>query len=49
VHKSFIVNLHKIKSIEGNTLDMGIEKIAISQNLKEKVMNEILKDKMIKR
>jgi len=49
VHKSFIVNLHKIKSIEGNTLDMGIEKIAISQNLKEKVMNEIIKDKMIKR
>jgi len=49
VHKSFIVNLHKIKSIEGNTLDMGIEKIAISQNLKEKVMSEIIKDKMIKR
>jgi DNA-binding LytR/AlgR family response regulator len=49
VHKSFIVNLHKIKSIEGNTLDMGIEKIAISQNLKEKVMGEIIKDKMIKR
>jgi DNA-binding LytR/AlgR family response regulator len=49
VHKSFIVNLHKIKSIEGNTLDMDIEKIAISQNLREKVMNEIIKDKMIKR
>jgi DNA-binding LytR/AlgR family response regulator len=49
VHKSFIINLHKIKSIEGNTLDMGIEKITISQNLKEKVMNEIIKDKMIKR
>lgn len=49
VHKSFIVNLHKIKSIEGNTLDMGIEKIAISQNLREKVMGDIIKDKMIKR
>ena len=49
VHKSFIVNIHKIKSIEGNTLDMGIEKITISQNLKEKVMEEIVKDKMIKR
>jgi DNA-binding LytR/AlgR family response regulator len=49
VHKSFIINLHKIKSIEGNTLDMGIEKIAISQNLREKVMSEIIKDKMIKR
>ena len=49
VHKSFIVNLHTIKSIEGNTLDMGIKKITISQNLREKVMSEILKDKMIKR
>jgi DNA-binding LytR/AlgR family response regulator len=49
VHKSFVVNLQKIKSIEGNTLDMGIEKITVSQNLKEKVMAAILKDNMIKR
>ena len=49
VHKSFIVNKHKIKSIDGNMLDTGISKITISQNLKEKVMNEIVKDKMIKR
>jgi len=49
VHKSFIVNIHKIKSIEGNLLDMGTEKITISQNLREKVMQEIIKDKMIKR
>ena len=49
VHKSFIVNINKIKSIEGNTLDVGISKITISQNLKEKVFNEIVKDKMIKR
>ena len=49
VHKSFIVNITKIKSIEGNILDMGNEKIAISQSLREKVINEIVKDKMIKR
>jgi DNA-binding LytR/AlgR family response regulator len=49
VHKSFIVNLSKIKSIEGNILDIGNEKIAISQNLREQVINEIIKDKMIKR
>lgn len=49
VHKSFIVNINKIKSIEGNILDIGNEKIAISQNLREKVINEIVKDKMIKR
>jgi DNA-binding LytR/AlgR family response regulator len=49
VHKSFIVNINKIRSIEGNILDIGNEKITISQNLREKVINEIVKDKMIKR
>ena len=49
VHKSFIVNINKIKSIEGNILDIGNEKITISQNLREKVIAEIVKDKMIKR
>ena len=49
VHKSFIVNINKIKSIEGNILDIGSQKIAISQNLREKVINEVVKDKLIKR
>jgi DNA-binding LytR/AlgR family response regulator len=49
VHKSFIVNKTKIKSIDGNILDIGNEKITISQSLREKVINEIVKDKMIKR
>ena len=49
VHKLFIVNINNIKSIEGNILDIGNEKITISQNLGEKVINEIVKDKMIKR
>ncbi len=49
VHKSFIVNKSKIKSIEGNTLHIGSDQITISQNLREKVLNEIVKDKMIKR
>jgi DNA-binding LytR/AlgR family response regulator len=49
VHKSYIVNRDKIKSIEGNMLNIGSEKITISQNLREKVLSEILKDKMIKR
>jgi len=49
VHKSFIVNRKKIKSIEGNMINIGTEKITISQNLREKVLNEILKDKIIKR
>ena len=49
VHKSFIVNTTKIKSIEGNILDIGEAKITISQNLREKVLDSILKGKMIKR
>ena len=49
VHKSFIVNIGKIKSIEGNILNIGDKKIAISQNLREKVIHEIVKDKLIKR
>jgi DNA-binding LytR/AlgR family response regulator len=49
VHKSFIVNRAKIKSIEGNMINLGDHKITISQNLREKVLNEILKDRMIKR
>lgn len=49
VHKSYIVNIEKVKSIEGNILDIGNEKITISQSLKEKVIAEIVKDRMIKR
>ena len=49
VHKSFIVNISKIKSIEGNILNIGNEKIAISQSLRDKVISEIVKDKMIRR
>ncbi|MFI5138297.1 MAG: LytR/AlgR family response regulator transcription factor [Sphingobacteriales bacterium] len=49
VHKSFIVNRDKIKSIEGNMINIGTGKITISQNLRGKVLGEILKDKMIRR
>ena len=49
VHKSFIVNINKVKSIEGNILNIGSGKITVSQNLRDKVLNDILKGKMIKR
>jgi DNA-binding LytR/AlgR family response regulator len=49
VHKSFIVNMSKVQRIEGNVIDIGNEKITISQSLREKVVSEIIKDKMIKR
>jgi len=49
IHKSTIVNITKIKSIEGNEIDIGKAKVHISQNLHELVIKGILKDKMIKR
>jgi DNA-binding LytR/AlgR family response regulator len=49
IHKSTIVNVMKIKGIEGNTLDLGKVKVTISQNLHDVVLKEILKDKMLKR
>jgi DNA-binding LytR/AlgR family response regulator len=49
VHKSFIVNRSKIKSIEGYVLDMGNARIAISQSLREKVIQEVVRDRMLRR
>jgi len=49
IHKSTIINTTKVKSIEGNEIDLGKAKVTISQNLHDVVMKEILKDKMIKR
>jgi len=49
VHKSFIVNLHKIQSIEGNIIHIGNAEIPISQNCYDVVMKAILRDKMLRR
>jgi DNA-binding LytR/AlgR family response regulator len=49
VHKSFIVNLKKIKRIEGNIIHIGNAAIPISQNYQDEIMKIILKDKMLKR
>ncbi|MBS1917568.1 MAG: response regulator transcription factor [Bacteroidetes bacterium] len=49
IHKSTIVNINKIKSIEGNEINLGNAKVLISQGLQESVMKEILKDKILKR
>ena len=49
IHKSTIVNLSKIKSIQGNVVCVGTAKAIISQNLYDSVMKSILKDRLIKR
>ena len=49
IHKSTIVNTTKIKTIDGNEINIGKAKVIISQNLHDNVMKEILNNKMIKR
>ena len=49
VHKSFIVSATKIDSIEGNDIRIGQHHIPISRNLKEDVMEKLLKGKFLKR
>lgn len=48
-HKSFIVSAEKIESIEGNIIRVGAHEIPISRNLKEEVMDTLLKGKFLKR
>ncbi|MFL5810978.1 MAG: LytR/AlgR family response regulator transcription factor [Flavisolibacter sp.] len=49
IHKSTIININKIKNIEGYLVNLGTVSAIISQNLYDTVMKSILKDKMIKR
>lgn len=49
VHKSFIVSAAKIDSIEANDIRVGQHHIPISRNLKEEVMERLLKGKFLKR
>lgn len=47
VHRSYIVNIDHIKSIEGNLLHILNHKIPVARNLREKVFNIILNNKLI--
>lgn len=49
VHKSYIIAASKIDSIEGNDIRIGAHHIPISRNLKEEVMDKLLKGKFLKR
>lgn len=48
-HKSYIVALNKVQSIDGNCLNIGSHQIPISRNIKEDVMNRLLGKQFIKR
>lgn len=49
VHKSYLVALSKIESIEGNEILIGLHRVPISRTMKEEVMHKILKGKYLKR
>lgn len=42
VQKSYIIAINKVKSVEGNTLEIASEKIPISRHCKEEVLKLIL-------
>ncbi len=49
VHKSYIVNMNRINTIEGNMLNLGTTKISIGLSFYDQVMDRILKGKFFKR
>lgn len=49
VHKSFIVNINAITTIEGNMLHIGQARITIGQSFHGQVMDSVLKNRFIKR
>jgi DNA-binding LytR/AlgR family response regulator len=49
VHKSYIVSVGKIDSIEGNDLLIGNQHIPISRNQKDEVMEKLVRGKILKR
>jgi DNA-binding LytR/AlgR family response regulator len=48
-HKSYIVAIDKINSIEGNILHIGSYQVPISKYQKEEVMEKIVNSKLLKR
>jgi DNA-binding LytR/AlgR family response regulator len=48
-HKSFIVSPSKVDSVSGNEMQIGSHIIPISRNLKDEVMEKLLKGKFLKR
>jgi DNA-binding LytR/AlgR family response regulator len=49
VHKSFLVSLGKITSLDGNEIVIGNARVPISRNLKEEVIAKIMGNNLFKR
>jgi len=48
-HKSYIVPIKKVESIESNEVKIGTHHIPISRNLKDDVMEKLLRNRFLKR
>ena len=48
-HKSFIVSINKVESIDGNNVQIANHLIPVSRGLKEEVMDKLLGKDFIKR
>lgn len=48
-HKSFIVAIDKVESIEGNEIKIGLNRIPISRSEKEIVLEKLVQNKLFKR
>lgn len=49
VHKSYIVSLDKISSIDGNTALVGLTGIPVSRKIKDQLVQRVLDNKLLKR
>lgn len=49
IHKSTVINLKKITSIEGNVVNVSGKVVTISHSMQEQVLKTILHEKLIKR
>ncbi len=49
IHKSYIISLSKVESIDGNGIQIGGHRIPVSRNLKDDVMEKLLGNRFLKR
>ena len=49
IHKSYIISLSKVDSIEGNEVKVGTHSLPISRTSREEIMEKLLQGKFLKR
>lgn len=49
IHKSFIVSLSRIESMEGNMVNIGKASVPVSRNIKAELMQKVVERKLLRR